>query len=64
MNVIKGRLESVTFGGIVTRWITIPDELVVESDDSELYNNVVGYVLGESGYEPYINEEFELHLKL
>lgn len=62
--MIKGRLESITFGGIVTKWIIIPNELLdAKMSDLDLYESALNYVLEKSGYDAHLNEKFYLHLK-
>lgn len=62
--MVKGRLESITFGGIVTKWIIIPNELLdAKVSDLDLYESALNYVLEKSGYRQHLNEKFDLHLK-
>ena len=64
--MIKGRLESITFGGIVTKWIIIPESFWNENEgksDLDLYDSALAYVLQQSGYRQHLNEKFDLHLK-
>lgn len=62
--MIKCRLESVTFGRIVSKYVSIPESMFAAYDnDSELYKAVKSFVLSESGYMPHVNETFVLDIK-
>lgn len=62
--MIKCRLESITFGRIVSKYVSIPESMFAAyDDDDELYSAVKSFVLSESGYMPHVNETFVLNIK-
>lgn len=59
--MVKARLESITFGHVVTEYIELPDCLFKEQD---LVDSCINYLLQVSKYRKHINEVFDIHTKV
>ena len=60
--MIKARLESVTFGKVVTKYYPLPG-WIFKYEGVRLAEEVIEYLLDVSGYRFHTNEKFDFHTK-
>lgn len=60
--MIKARLESITFGKVVTKYYPLP-EWIFKYEGIRLAEEVIEYLLDVSGYRFHTDEKFMYHIK-